>query len=524
MSRPTRDYQFAAQHQSLELPEPPCVSRLYSLLPIGVGTGFVESLTSYSARLARAHRVSPAQLFTKEILPLMNQVPHESRIGRINSGFGGYNRFFNGCAKPADFLTSRLERLTLRSDLVWLSMLRWRGTIASVSLSKQLRAWCARCLNEWRQQGKAIFEPLVWTINLVSLCTVHHSPLTIECPACNKRSAPLEGRLRAGYCAKCDAWLGQVRNCSRASSRFATSGAGDLPPEFISSQIFAALEMTDKPVDGLTLTTRISTMLQSRGFSNAAFLRAAGMQKGAFFSPRYASRGVSLKVLLRICYSGEMNLKDLLNRQAAGPSADQVIIRRRIPQVAKWKNKLYIDALRSALETALAEPCPTGVITVAARSQCSPEQLREKFPQLCQSIALKRNRVRVRRRQRLARMLKKALDAKHPQPIHALAKRIGGSYGWLYKTFPLEVSQLSARYQAFKKQSVVIRKAAAADRTRAIAYKLHEQGEYPSVRKVFKELGWKRTRERDEYVREVLTDVRNQLGLTKRDFTRALLQ
>src|SRR5208283_2247871 len=45
-------------------------SRLYNLDPVGLGTGFVESLTSYFSRLAEAHSVSAGALNHRELLPL----------------------------------------------------------------------------------------------------------------------------------------------------------------------------------------------------------------------------------------------------------------------------------------------------------------------------------------------------------------------------------------------------------------------------------------------------------------------
>jgi hypothetical protein len=44
----------------------PIHSRLYHLEPIGIGTPFVESLTSYVVRLAEAHSVSPRIVVTPE--------------------------------------------------------------------------------------------------------------------------------------------------------------------------------------------------------------------------------------------------------------------------------------------------------------------------------------------------------------------------------------------------------------------------------------------------------------------------
>ena len=52
----------------LEIPQR---SRLYSLEPIGVGTPFTESLSSYLTRLAQEHCVTQKKLIMTEIAPLI---------------------------------------------------------------------------------------------------------------------------------------------------------------------------------------------------------------------------------------------------------------------------------------------------------------------------------------------------------------------------------------------------------------------------------------------------------------------
>lgn len=51
----------------LNKPSIPPRSRLYHLEPIGIGTPYVESLTSYIARLAEAHCLTPKLLLEREI-------------------------------------------------------------------------------------------------------------------------------------------------------------------------------------------------------------------------------------------------------------------------------------------------------------------------------------------------------------------------------------------------------------------------------------------------------------------------
>ncbi len=64
------------------IPPLPPRSRLYRLEPIGIGTPYVESLTSYIVRLAEEHHISLKLLVVQEVLPfldkenLTNENPH----------------------------------------------------------------------------------------------------------------------------------------------------------------------------------------------------------------------------------------------------------------------------------------------------------------------------------------------------------------------------------------------------------------------------------------------------------------
>ncbi len=489
------------------------ISQLYSLQPIGVGTGLVESLTSYMARLARAHRVTPAQLFTKQILPLMNEFPPESRIGRCTSIFGGYNRFFNGATKPAAFVTAALQRLTLRTDLVSLSMLRWRNVISSIAISKQTRAWCAQCFTDWQTTGKVIAEPLIWTINLVTVCAVHKLPLCTECPVCRETSAPLEGRLKVGYCAKCGAWLGRPSSEAAAESYIHSSG---LQPKFVSQQLFEALKVSDVAPHHAALDTRIEILLRNRGWSSvSSFTRTVGMEKYQFFDIKYKRNRMSLKTLLRICQAAEIDLKELLCPQATMQRVHPSTVRYTARRFGNWKDLIFIEAIRTALESAVAEAYPTSLSKIALTFRCTRDELRQNFPQLCKQIDVKQRRFRRRRRRRLAVRLEQALKEDEPPSIKALGKQLHVSSSSLYIDFPQQVAQLSARYRTFKAQSFVVKKTAAAEMIRQAAATLHVRGEYPSIRRVLRELGWKRSREDDAFVRRILSEIRSELGIVE---------
>jgi hypothetical protein len=48
-------------------------TRLFNLEPIGLGTQYVESMTSYISRLAAEHQVAPWVIVSRDIAPRMSR-------------------------------------------------------------------------------------------------------------------------------------------------------------------------------------------------------------------------------------------------------------------------------------------------------------------------------------------------------------------------------------------------------------------------------------------------------------------
>lgn len=106
-------------------PVPPR-SQLYSLEPIGVGTGMVESLTGYVARLAEAHSVSVGNLVGRVLSDLANPkggiVTPAARVVRIGGhGFRACSYAINGVTDRVAKWVDALEAATTRRDLRYLS-------------------------------------------------------------------------------------------------------------------------------------------------------------------------------------------------------------------------------------------------------------------------------------------------------------------------------------------------------------------------------------------------------------------
>src|SRR5688572_4133650 len=144
-------------HWDIESPPLPVRSRLFRLEPIGIGTVEVESLTSYIARLAEAHCVSPRKLLCEEILaPAGKHTVHYS----ASPLFSGEQ--INSMGSLAQLAATSLEQLTMRRDLHYMTMLPWKNLFSPQQLIKSKKAWCATCYKE-RASG-LLYDSLIWML------------------------------------------------------------------------------------------------------------------------------------------------------------------------------------------------------------------------------------------------------------------------------------------------------------------------------------------------------------------------
>jgi|SRR5579875_687378 len=189
-------------------------SYLYPLAPLGVGTAAVESLTGYISRLATAHAVKTGTLILHELRP---RIPRTKGVsaGSVpknlsQSPFYLDMHSLNGVGIRARTWVALLEQLTCTPRLDLLTVLPWANAISCVHLLRTARAWCPLCYGVYSDSGQPPYEPLLWTIQMVTVCPVHHRRLESLCPSCGRTQYVLSPRSRPGYCSRCYCWLGRA--------------------------------------------------------------------------------------------------------------------------------------------------------------------------------------------------------------------------------------------------------------------------------------------------------------------------
>lgn len=193
--------------------------RLFPLPPLGRGTGRVESLTGYVARLARAHRLQAGRLITEVVRPrVIERRPSEPARRPLRSW---ETSSLNGSGERSVYWTEALEELTSVAGLAELTVAPWIAIVPPQRLLRQDAAYCPECLADDLRTGEP-YERLSWLVSEVDICLIHERELLTVCPHCRRRRPPLTTWSLPGHCPGCGSWLGNNHaDQDRASHNYA---------------------------------------------------------------------------------------------------------------------------------------------------------------------------------------------------------------------------------------------------------------------------------------------------------------
>jgi len=470
----------------LQKPAIPPRSRLYNLEPIGVGTPYVESLTGYMARLAEAHSLPPGILVLTEIAPLVKEgyvfsgSTKDKALERVY-GSGNDRRILNGMDLAATALVQALETLTQRENLHFLTLLTWSDVLSSKGLLRKSRAWCPICYDCWNVTGQTVYEPLIWALDVVTVCPLHRYPLETQCPSCDKNNWLLEWRSRPGYCTKCGKWLGAFFNAGLKDVDewhfWAAHQVGNL--------IATAPYLPSRPLRK-RLKENISKLVELvSGGRRAAFAALIGKPLNTVRSWCLDTTLPNLSNLLQICDHFGLTLIDLLL------SKDITIDSYRLntllqeqksyqPRHPKRDKQFSPYMMRSILNEALNESPPPNMTQVVGRfyGALSAKYLYQHFPAECRAISAQHKKYK--KDEYLFGMycaLEEVLKSNEypPLSLKAVEEKLGYCRQALRKYFPDVCRTISQRYAEYKNVCAVQKKEQIRQQIRQAAFELHAQ-------------------------------------------------
>ncbi|KRE73919.1 TniQ family protein [Paenibacillus sp. Soil750] len=356
-------------------PHSKLVSELYSLQPIGLKTGYVESLTSYITRLAKAHCVRTGSMFSKIFFPYLNK----DYMNNGGSGFYTSAHLINGLSNVANEFIEMISALTGINTIDQLTLLRFKSVIPTRGLYRPNKAWCPRCFDEMRHQEEMVFEPLLWSIRPVNVCLKHQINLLEKCNNCCSNIPMLDGRSKSGYCPKCSNWLGieELDTSEGVASDWDVYRA-KLIEELLSSQ-WGRFESAD-------VTWTLSRLVdQFTGGNVSEYAKFVGVPKTTFWGWYSGKNLPTLDDALRICNKCDVTLVAFYSGSSLGKNGKFVIVNTRIKKENVFLTAKSIPEVGKDLEQVIMnrKNMRINVTQIAGELQCNKKTLYKYFRPIC---------------------------------------------------------------------------------------------------------------------------------------------
>jgi len=263
-------------------------------------------LTGYFARLAKLHHVNVGTLLAKEFVTLLRQPNNKSYLHGMNSR----TKALNGTGAMATDLVQALEKLTTQNNLRLLTMLAWAEVLPAKGLLRHNRAWCPMCYEDCLAGKKSVYEPLLWSLEVVKICPNHRQPLHSHCPHCKCQLPFLGWYSCPGYCSKCGEWFGQ-------QLEYTTEELGGLDwqlwvAETVGDLLAKAPFLTSPPIRQRVARTLTACIDQIADGNTAEFARQLGMPKNTVWLWMSGKVLPQLDALLKICHCLNLSVSDFL--------------------------------------------------------------------------------------------------------------------------------------------------------------------------------------------------------------------
>src|SRR6266487_792781 len=542
----------------MTIPPLPSRSRLYCLEPAGIGTPYVESLTSYITRLAATHHISPTTLIKREILPLHDQGAidpnHPTRNYRLDKFWNCNAETLNSMSPIARQWVQTLQTLTSYNYLQYLTMLPWNEVLAARRLLRESKAWCPDCYIEWYERGQVVYEPLIWALRDVDICSNHKKDLTILCPHCQRTQPFLTQFSRSGYCPYCVRWLGVVnrpRNVDQILNSDEKFRWQCWVGESIGTLLSAAPNLPILPIKNL-IAVNMTTLLDHYVGGNAKSLaKLLKMSPQQILNYIQGSCVPYLCSLLKICFSFSISPLDFLagttfplqdiprfaleqiptvscgkrkkvteadiqhmrqvfktilsidSQTKSYPCLKEITqlmgykgdtVRRHCPDLYQKCKERYkqqcleestLVKFQQALEEVLSSEDRLSLISIGQELGCSVSVLRYHFPDLCKAVA-RRYRERFDY-ELMEKHLRSALAGCGMTPtIGEIARELGYKRHNLWGKFPDLCKQIAERCRMEQNERHKERVTKFCSEIRCAVLTLHQQGIYPSTRRISK--------------------------------------
>lgn len=363
----------------------PTRSILVPLEPIGIGTAYTESLTSYIMRIADIHCLSTEIVYKRILEPLIikNKLLNVSNSSskqfepNKHKPLSVYeSERWNSINSSAVTMVKALEILTGIEDLSPLTLIGWSEVLSYHALMRKKRAWCPKCFEYWKNQGSIIYEPLLWKIRVVEICPYHLIRLEEICPFCKKMPTQLSANSRVGYCSRCYTWLGNkcqeaqlIENSNKLNVDYDLWVAKSL-----GNIIAASPNMLLRPTKNGLIGMIVELVNKLAGGNVSAFARFINVADIIVFHRQQNQYTTNINILLKMCYKTNIPLINFFYGLSSMSEVDWSKATK-VESTSKWtaiialrkRRKNEEGMMLTAFTLALNESPPPSLLQVAQR-------------------------------------------------------------------------------------------------------------------------------------------------------------
>lgn len=379
------------------------------MMPVAVGTPYIESLTSYITRLAQSHSITISTLMTRELAPILDKDYVQKNAKRGLSTLLNRGAAINSIGELAQLFADSIERLTLEKDLSALTLLSFRDCLSSKELLHKTKSWCPDCYEEWRSADKTIYEPLLWSFRDVRVCAYHNRLLQTTCFNCGRHIPWLHSKSRIGYCPYCDRWLGSSNDTQKTYESVVLSKNELERSMWISNNIgeLIACSGENSIIKQENIAKAIREIINITYQGNIApFAKSLKLPKNTVWMWAKGKSLPKLKFILNICYCLDISLLSFLKLEPRAFESLEIDSTRLTDVVSvKRISPKNFDAekIEKDLQTIIRSQdiSPPTMKEVAEKLGFDVRVISEHYPELCKAISDKhrraRNRVRARK-------------------------------------------------------------------------------------------------------------------------------
>jgi DNA-binding XRE family transcriptional regulator len=396
-------------------------SWLFNVPLLGRGTGQVESLASFVARVASEHFNRPSSLLHRGLEWHARGEPEN--VGRWLRGTKHLKMGWaiNGHRNATNWVHV-LETQMMVSNLQEATITKWAHLFPKRHLLRSHHCWCPEC---YRDGSK--YDRLTWSLAPVMACPIHKCHLVHACPSCGGHFPPLHGRSKPSVCPKCESSLLDV-----LSIQLEPATAYELWTAQEMEEFHLTMQTVDVPQKAAPISAVLKTCMSASHISDCAELgEILGVSRTTAWSWHSGSAQPDLEGCLRIAHTFGLRLSNVVLGQIPKnlpsityPDPKSDVVRRTCRRFDEAMTLSTIEHIRHEGITN-----PPSLQEVARQIKFSARVIRKHFPDLCRNISQAHReslRSRVAMRQKTLRStLKKAVVRAHCDYAHPSLKEIG---------------------------------------------------------------------------------------------------